>query len=177
MECPNCGRKYEGVAVFCPGCGTRLLEGQAVAGVPYEAPVLDENALRHERNIYLMLTLIPLVISIAINVTLVALYIDRKPPVVPVNLIRLYILIPAIGVMIYAVIRLGLFLEFTATEWVFAMLLVLFCSLLSVVYMLLKATSSRVKPKKVGRIYEEEDTRTGHEKGGRRFGRRKSESE
>jgi hypothetical protein len=153
------------------------MEGPGAAAVPYDTPAYDEIALRHERNIYLLLTLIPLAVSITINVIPVSSYVDKKPPVVALSLYRALILIPALGLMIYAVIRLGLFLEFTALEWVFAVLLVFFCSLLSVLYMLLKAGSPRGKPKEVGRIYEDEEARAGHAKGEKHSGRCKSKPE
>jgi lysylphosphatidylglycerol synthetase-like protein (DUF2156 family) len=164
LKCPTCGRKYEGVAVFCPGCGRRLQEGQGVAAVPYQVPTEEQEKLEHERSLYIKLTLIPIGAVIIANIILVALTTSShrtQGSMVAVNLIRAFILLPGVGVMIYAAIRFGMFMEFTALEWVFAILLVLFCSLLSILYMLLKANSFGKKSVKVGRIYEEEERGTG----------------
>ena len=166
MECPSCGKRYEGVAVFCPGCGKRLLSDREVAATPMKAPSTTEEILRRERRIYLLLTLIPLAVSIIANIILVAFFFhDRTVSTLPLYLTRALIFLPAVGVMIYAVVRLGMFLEFDGWEWIVGIVLVLLCVPISIIYMLVESSSRRVEMKYVGRIYDDEEfAMTGYER-------------
>jgi len=143
--CPYCGQLWDGADVFCPNCGTSVLAEADHALPPSIKPVQTRHvSLRRERNIYLMLTLIPLLVLMIANALLLYWFfstpeLTRESINLTTNLFRALVSIPCLGLMMYGLIRYGRYLNFGAGEWVIAILLLLFCTLGSIIYMLLKS--------------------------------------
>lgn len=157
MKCSHCEKEYKPGENFCSRCGIQLRK-PTDSSLPFSPPAqkADTKARDRERIIYLILMLVPWLLSSIIGFFL-SRYGAHELSIYMV-IVRYLIYMPALVLMIYATYRFCSFLEFETGDWVVAYILLFCCYLASLIFVLYKsAMGKKDEFRYVGRIYGDEE--------------------